>query len=88
MSACKAQFEKNADKVKHSERKDDSSVNHIPASKAIKNNSVRGKYIGHLGLFNEKKKVTEYYKLYHDEDVGFEGLCQKLVKEAVYYYSI
>ena len=83
LSACRAQLEKNKRKARNIDDLDE----YLPRTKSIKNAgcSIHVKYSGRIGLINEKAKVTEFFKLYKDQDIGFDGFCQKLIKETVFF---
>lgn len=77
MSACKAQLERNSEKIWA-----ENNI-YLPHTRKLKPNSFNEKYTWHIALTNETKNITEYYKLYRDEDIGFDGFCQKLIKDSV-----
>ena len=47
------------------------------------NNSLKPKYISYIGLINDKTKNTEYYRLYKDNEIGFDIRYQRYIQDSV-----
>ena len=75
ISACKAQLKGNHEKV----WEEDGLHRTKKRKKQLPQKGLKWK----IGLLNEATNVTEYYTVFRDDDIGFDGFCQKLIKESV-----
>eukprot|EP01022_Parablepharisma_sp_SALTPOND_P009157 TRINITY_DN138185_c0_g1_i1.p2 TRINITY_DN138185_c0_g1~~TRINITY_DN138185_c0_g1_i1.p2 ORF type:complete len:258 (-),score=22.72 TRINITY_DN138185_c0_g1_i1:57-830(-) len=57
------------------------------SQKAMKvNNSSKPKFASYLALRDEKKKTTEYFRLYKDQEIGFSKKLQKYIRDSVSFW--
>ncbi len=89
LSACREELERNREKWCRTQRarpvkttpEEEAAI--LPRSKLAKTIEVKARFVKYIPLRNEEKGTDEYFPLYKDEEIGFRGFCQRVVRESV-----